>query len=69
MRRDLTINAIAETAEGELIDPYHGQQDLKDKILRHVSPAFSEDPVQILRVGRFAARFANLGFKVSAHYK
>lgn len=65
MRRDLTINAIAETAEGELIDPYHGQQDLKDKILRHVSPAFSEDPVRILRVGRFAARFANLGFKVA----
>lgn len=56
-RRDLTINAIAQTAEGELIDPYHGQPDLKNKILRHVSPAFQEDPVRILRIARFAARF------------
>ncbi len=56
-RRDLTINAIAQTAEGALIDPYHGQQDLKDKILRHVSPAFTEDPVRVLRLARFAARF------------
>jgi tRNA nucleotidyltransferase (CCA-adding enzyme) len=56
-RRDLTINAIAQTADGKLIDPYHGQQDLKGKILRHVSPAFSEDPVRVLRIARFAARF------------
>lgn len=56
-RRDLTINAIAETKEGEIIDPFHGQDDLKKKILRHVSPAFSEDPVRILRVARFAAKF------------
>lgn len=64
-RRDLTINAIAETATGELIDPYHGQEDLQQKILRHVSAAFTEDPVRILRVARFAARFAGLGFKVA----
>ena len=56
-RRDLTINAIAQTADGKLIDPYNGQQDLKDKILRHVSPAFCEDPVRVLRIARFAARF------------
>ena len=55
-RRDLTINAMAESPEGELIDPYHGQQDLRDKILRHVSPAFQEDPVRILRVARFSAK-------------
>lgn len=57
MRRDLTVNAIAETKDGRLIDPYHGQQDLKSKTLRHISPAFSEDPVRILRTARFAARF------------
>ncbi|MBV8802084.1 MAG: multifunctional CCA tRNA nucleotidyl transferase/2'3'-cyclic phosphodiesterase/2'nucleotidase/phosphatase, partial [Gammaproteobacteria bacterium] len=57
LRRDLTINAIAETPEGEIIDPYHGREDLAKKILRHVSSAFAEDPVRILRVGRFAARF------------
>jgi tRNA nucleotidyltransferase (CCA-adding enzyme) len=56
-RRDLTINAIAQTPEGELIDPYQGQADIKNRILRHVSPAFQEDPVRILRVARFAARF------------
>lgn len=56
-RRDLTINAIAQAEDGTLIDPYHGQQDLKDKILRHVSPAFVEDPVRVLRIARFAARF------------
>ena len=56
-RRDLTINAIAQTQDGELIDPYHGQQDIKDKILRHVSSAFTEDPVRVLRIARFAARF------------
>lgn len=58
-RRDLTINAMAETMQGELIDPYHGQQDLKNKILRHVSPAFQEDPVRILRLARFSAKFPN----------
>lgn len=57
MRRDLTINAIAQNDAGKIIDPYHGSDDLKNKTLRHVSPAFSEDPVRILRVARFAARF------------
>ncbi|MGY1490214.1 multifunctional CCA addition/repair protein [Methylobacillus pratensis] len=56
-RRDLTINAIAEDEHGQLIDPYHGVADLDAKLLRHVSPAFSEDPVRILRAARFAARF------------
>lgn len=65
MRRDLTINAMAESAEGKLIDPYGGQRDLQAKILRHVSPAFREDPVRILRIARFAARFAHLGFKIA----
>ncbi len=64
-RRDLTINAIAEDADGTLIDPYHGQQDLQAKVLRHVSPAFVEDPVRILRVARFAARLAHLGFSIA----
>lgn len=57
MRRDLTINAIAKDSEGHLIDPYGGVHDLEHKILRHVSPAFVEDPVRILRVARFSARF------------
>ncbi len=60
-RRDLTINAIAKTSEGKLIDPYGGQEDLKNKCFRHVSEAFSEDPVRILRLARFATRF--LDFK------
>ena len=64
-RRDLTINAIALSDDGELIDPFHGQQDLQNRLLRHVSPAFNEDPVRILRVARFAARYAHLGFKVA----
>lgn len=64
-RRDLTINAIAQDAEGKLIDPYHGQQDIRDRILRHVSPAFTEDPVRILRIARFAARFADLKFTIA----
>lgn len=64
-RRDLTINAMAETEDGELIDPYAGASDLRRKRLRHVSPAFTEDPVRILRVARFAARFAPLGFEVA----
>ena len=58
-RRDLTINAIAKDDKGKLIDPYHGLNDLKHKMLRHVSPAFSEDPVRILRAARFAARFTD----------
>ena len=64
-RRDLTINAMAEAADGTLIDPCHGQDDLREGLLRHVSPAFVEDPVRILRVARFAARFAHYGFKVA----
>lgn len=58
-RRDLTINAMAEDDQGRVIDPYGGQRDLTDKVLRHVSPAFAEDPVRILRLARFAARFAD----------
>lgn len=65
IRRDLTINAIAEDKDGKLIDPYHGKEDLKAKIIRHVSPAFAEDPVRILRVGRFTARYAHLGFTIA----
>ncbi|CNK43844.1 multifunctional tRNA nucleotidyl transferase/2'3'-cyclic phosphodiesterase/2'nucleotidase/phosphatase [Yersinia mollaretii] len=65
LRRDLTINAIARSDDGELIDPYHGRQDLKNKVLRHVSEAFGEDPLRVLRVARFAARFAHLGFSVA----
>ena len=64
-RRDLTINAMAQQADGVLIDPFHGQQDLAQRLLRHVSRAFIEDPVRILRVARFAARFAELGFQVA----
>ncbi len=64
-RRDLTINAIAQDTNGNLIDPYHGQQDLNDRVLRHVSPAFTEDPVRVLRIARFAARFADLGFTIA----
>ena len=64
-RRDLTINAMAMDAQGTLIDPYHGQEDLRKKILRHVSPAFIEDPVRVLRVARFAARYHHLGFKLA----
>jgi tRNA nucleotidyltransferase (CCA-adding enzyme) len=65
LRRDLTINALAEDEAGGLIDPYGGLADLEARILRHVSPAFAEDPVRILRVARFAARFADLGFYVA----
>ena len=64
-RRDLTINAIAKDEDGSQTDPYHGAEDIKDKILRHVSPAFSEDPVRILRVARFSARYAHLGFRIA----
>jgi tRNA nucleotidyltransferase (CCA-adding enzyme) len=64
-RRDLTINAMAQNAQGDIIDPYGGQADLDAKLLRHVSAAFGEDPLRILRVARFAARYAHLGFKVA----
>jgi tRNA nucleotidyltransferase (CCA-adding enzyme) len=64
-RRDLTINAIARAEDGSLIDPYGGKRDLDARTLRHVSEAFSEDPVRVLRVARFAARFAPLGFRVA----
>ncbi|QRN55992.1 multifunctional CCA addition/repair protein [Dyella caseinilytica] len=64
-RRDLTINAIAEDEQGHLVDPYGGVRDLEQRLLRHVSPAFVEDPVRLLRVARFAARFAPLGFTVA----
>jgi len=65
LRRDLTINAIAEDEQGNIVDPYNGTQHIKQRILRHVSDAFNEDPVRILRVARFAARFAQLDFKVA----
>jgi tRNA nucleotidyltransferase (CCA-adding enzyme) len=64
-RRDLTINAIAESADGALIDPFNGCADIEARVLRHVSPAFAEDPLRVLRVARFAARFAELGFTVA----
>jgi tRNA nucleotidyltransferase (CCA-adding enzyme) len=64
-RRDLTINAMAEDSAGNIIDPHGGQRDLEARLLRHVSPAFAEDPVRILRVARFAARYAPLGFQVA----
>jgi tRNA nucleotidyltransferase (CCA-adding enzyme) len=64
-RRDLTINAMAEDAAGNIVDPYGGRRDLEARLLRHVSEAFSEDPVRILRVARFAARYAPLGFTVA----
>ncbi|MGH8279044.1 MAG: multifunctional CCA addition/repair protein [Gammaproteobacteria bacterium] len=65
-RRDLTINALAKDDHGTLIDPYGGRADLEARRLRHVSPAFSEDPVRVLRVARFAARLAPLGFEIAA---
>src|SRR3977135_1754186 len=64
-RRDLTINAMAESEDGQIGDPYGGQADLAARVLRHVSEAFVEDPVRILRVARFAARYADLGFRVA----
>ncbi len=65
LRRDLTINALVEDENGKIIDYVNGQADIKHKILRHVSPAFKEDPVRILRLARFAARFSTLGFTVA----
>jgi len=64
-RRDLTINAMAEDADGRLLDPYGGERDLRAGCLRHVTAAFAEDPVRVLRVARFAARYAELGFRVA----
>lgn len=64
-RRDLTVNAIAQDEHGRIYDPYHGVDDLNAKLLRHVSPAFVEDPLRVLRVARFAARFNYLGFKIA----
>lgn len=66
IRRDLTINAMAQSEEGKIIDPYGGKQDLENRILRHISPAFSEDPLRVLRVARFAARYHSLGFKIAS---
>ena len=65
-RRDLTINAMARDEGGQLIDPFGGQSDLEQRVLRHVSPAFCEDPLRVLRVAKFAARFAGFGFRVHA---
>ena len=64
-RRDLTVNAIAQDSDGLLIDPWGGLRDIEDRVLRHVSDAFAEDPVRILRVARFAARFKGLGFTIA----
>src|SRR5690349_23762561 len=64
-RRDLTVNAIARGEDGVIVDPHGGRRDLEARLLRHVSPAFAEDPVRILRVARFHARFAPLGFRVA----
>ena len=63
-RRDLTVNAMARDEQGDLVDPFGGQRDLEQRVLRHVSPAFCEDPLRVLRVARFAARFSELGFRV-----
>ncbi|XBC39793.1 MAG: tRNA CCA-pyrophosphorylase [Buchnera aphidicola (Chaetogeoica yunlongensis)] len=65
MRRDLTINAIAQDDNGNYIDPFHGIQDIKNRILRHISPAFSEDPLRVLRIARFCSLFYHLGFKIA----
>jgi tRNA nucleotidyltransferase (CCA-adding enzyme) len=65
LRRDLTINAMAQDDDGTIIDPYGGRRDIDAKILRHVSPAFTEDPLRILRTARFAARYHHLGFRIA----
>ena len=65
LRRDLTINAMARAQDGTIVDPYGGQQDLNNRVLRHVSKAFSEDPLRVFRVARFASRYHYLGFKVA----
>ena len=64
-RRDLTINAMAMDEGGALVDPFGGRRDLEARVLRHVSPAFVEDPLRVLRVARFAARYARLGFRIA----
>ena len=68
-RRDFTINAIARAPDGTLIDPYNGVTDLNSRLLRHVSDAFIEDPVRVLRGARFAARFAGLDFQIASETK
>lgn len=65
LRRDLTINAIAQSTEGELTDPFNGQGDIEQRVLRHISSAFSEDPLRVLRTARFLARYASLGFTIA----
>jgi len=65
IRRDLTVNAMAQAPDGSIIDPYGGRKDLEKRLLRHVSSAFAEDPLRVLRVARFAARYAHLGFQVA----
>ncbi|MDF7759223.1 multifunctional CCA addition/repair protein [Kosakonia cowanii] len=65
LRRDLTVNALAQDENGTIIDPFNGQQDLRQRTLRHVSPAFNEDPLRVLRVARFAARYAHLSFRIA----
>ena len=65
LRRDLTINAIARDSLNNIYDPFDGEGDIKKKILRHVSPAFKEDPLRVLRVARFAAKLNNHGFKIA----
>lgn len=65
LRRDLTVNALAQDDNGTLVDPYGGQADLQNRLLRHVSPAFGEDPLRVLRVARFAARYAHLSFRIA----
>lgn len=65
LRRDLTINAIAQSIEGELTDPFNGQGDIEQRVLRHISSAFSEDPLRVLRTARFLARYASLGFTIA----
>ena len=64
-RRDFTINAIAQAADGSLVDPFGGQRDIQARVLRHVGPAFLEDPLRVLRAARFMARFAALGFSIA----
>ncbi len=64
-RRDFTINAMAMSADGKLVDPFHGQDDLREGRIRHVSDAFTEDPLRLLRAARFAARFHHLGFRIA----
>ncbi|GEN27307.1 multifunctional CCA protein [Halovibrio variabilis] len=65
LRRDLTINAIAQRTDGELTDPFNGQGDIEQRVLRHISSAFSEDPLRVLRTARFLARYASLGFTIA----